>query len=231
VNRKLKKYNLKYEYLKLEEEDIRDDLSDYIKDFDNLFNKYYQNPPPGRPPVNEVWVNEETGEVKDTPPDPFEEYKKVAEEAEAKRLERIDELKNRPDKVKKLYKKLAIYVHPDRGGSDELFQQVNKAYTDNNLMWLLRKALEYDIDYELDDTDEDVLNKNLEELTNEIRRMKGTSAWMWGTGGTKDRERVVSRVQKETGWEIPLEDLPDDLKPKEDKQNLLEDKKSLDNKK
>ena len=95
----------------------------------------------------------------------------------------------------------------------------------------MRKALEYDIDYELDDTDEDVLNKNLEELTNEIRRMKGTSAWMWGTGGTKDRERVVSRVQKETGWEIPLEDLPDDLKPKEDKQNLLEDKKSLDNKK
>jgi hypothetical protein len=231
VNRKLKKYNLKYEYLKLEEEDIRDDLSKYIKDFDTTFNKYYQTPPPGRPPVREVWVNEETGEVRDTPPDPNEKAKKLHEEAEAKKLKRIEELKSRPDKVKKLYKKLAIYAHPDKGGSDELFQEVNDAYTNNNLMWLLIKSIEYNIDYELDDSDEMVLDKNLQELTNEIIRMKGTSAWIWGTGGKKDRERVVNRVQRETGWEIPQEELPIDLRVKNDEQILLEEKKSLDNKK
>lgn len=225
MNRKLKKYNHKYEYLKLEEEDIRDELDNYISDFEKYFDVYYKSPVTASK-HREVWVNEETGEVRDDPP-PFDDFfqdfealKEQARESERKRLERVEELKNRPEKVKKLYKKLAIKSHPDRGGSDELFQEVNDAYTENNLMWLLRKAGEYEIDYEVDESDTEVLESNLNLISNEISRMKGTLAWLWGTGNLNDRKHVISIVEKQTGHKVPDSKLPKDLR--DENPNLLE---------
>ena len=226
MNRKLKKYNLKYEYLKIEEAEVREVLDAYIEDFENRFNQYYMTPPSSS---NEVWVNEETGEVRDNPPpfdDMFKDYeqaKKQAEESEKRRKERLEELKGRPEKVKKLYKKLAAKVHPDLGGSNELFQNVNKLYEENNLMSLLVLAGEYEISYEVDDSDSKVLEKNLTEIENEIHRMKSTLAWAWGIGDAKARKRVVREVERQTGWKVDPEVLPDDLKPKDETPKLLKE--------
>lgn len=224
MNRKLKKYNLRYEYLKLEEEDIRDELSNYIEEFDSTFKKYYDNPVRDKG-EREVWVNPETGEVRDTPP-PFEEFERIRkehEEAERRRQEKLKELKNKPQKLKKLYKKLATRVHPDRGGTDELFQQVNDAYTSDNLMWLLTKAGEYEIEYDVDSTDEGMLEKNLNAIQKEIDRMRDTMAWSWCTGDVKVRKHIVKRVEEQTGRKVASEDLPDDLKPpKKDDPKLLD---------
>ena len=229
MNRKLKKYNLKYEYLKLEEEEVREVLDSYIDDFEDRFNKYYTTPPSSSKKDREVWVNEETGEVRDNPP-PFDDFfkdyeqaKKQAEESEKRRKERIEELKGRPEKVKKLYKKLAAKVHPDLGGSNELFQNVNKLYEENNLMSLLVLAGEYDISYEVDDSDSKVLEKNLTEIENEINRMKSTLAWAWGVGDVKTRKNVVKEVERQTGWKVDPEVLPDDLKPKDETPKLLKE--------
>lgn len=231
MNRKLKKYNLKYEYLKLELEDVGDELQKYIEDFELYFDKFYHQPPPGKKydETREVWVNEDTGEVRNTPPPNFvddfnkhwENYKKESEEKERQRVERVKELKSRPEKLKRLYKKLAAKVHPDLGGSNELFQEVNKAYESNNLMTLLTMAGEYEIDYEVDNSDEKVLERNLTEVESEINRMRSTLAWTWGTGDLNDRKFVVGRVEKETGWKIPPKDLPIDLQPVDDSTKLL----------
>ena len=221
MNRKLKKYNLRYEYLKLEEEDVREVLGGYIEEFDSIFKKYYQTPPPiARESQREVWVNEETGEVRDTPPpnfvddinEEFERSKKERERKNDERLAQLEELKNRPAKIKKLYKKLAVKTHPDRGGSNYEFQMVNDAYESNNLMWLLTKAGEYGLEYDIDDSDETILSKNLDKLESEIKRMKNTMAWSWGSGNADLRKAVLSKVEAETGWKIPSEDLPNDLK-------------------
>jgi len=110
------------------------------------------------------------------------------------------------------------------GGSNELFQEVNKAYEENNLMTLLTKAGEYDISYEVDDSDEKVLEKNLTELQSEIDRMKSTLAWTWGRGDKNERGFVIKEVERQTGWQVEVEDLPEDLKPKDDTPKLLEDK-------
>lgn len=220
MNRKLKKYNLKYEYLKLEEEDIRSELDKYISDFENYFDKYYNS---GSSESKEVWVNEETGEIRDDPPsDNFEYAKKQQEEFEKKRKSEVEELKNRPDRVKRLYKKLAIKSHPDRGGSDEFFQQVNTAYKENNLIWLLFKAGEYGIEYDVEPSDESILESNLKKIEKEIYRMKDTLAWLWGTGNSKERKRVVSVVESQTGHIVSPDDLPSDLK--EPKTELLDKK-------
>ena len=210
MNRKLKKYNLRYEYLKLEEEDVREELDKYIEDFESHFDVYYKSPLTST--HREVWVNEETGEVRDTPPQDNEEAERLFKEAQEKKFKEIQELKNRPDKVKKLYKKLAVKSHPDRGGSDDLFQEVNDAYANNNLMWLLMKAGEYDIEYDVDSSDESTLTSNLDTIESEIRRMKSTLAWLWGTGGVNDRKHVVSVVESQTGHRVLDKDLPNDLK-------------------
>ena len=218
MNRRLKKYHHKHEYLKLEEQEVREELDEYIKDFEGRFNKYYQ-----KPSVKEVWVNEETGEVRDDPPpfdDMFKDYeegKRKAEESEQIRQQRLDDLKNRPDKLKKLYKKLASFAHPDRGGSNEIFQKLNEAYESNRLIDLLEMAGEHDLEYNVDKSDETILEKNLSSLEMEIHRMKSTIAWTWGRGDVNERKWVVKKIEKETGHKIDEKDLPDDLvdKPKE----------------
>ena len=227
MNRKLKKYYLKYEYLKLEDEDAGETLQNYVDDFEKYFDKFYKNSPPNKKfdSNREVWVNEETGEVRETPPPNFadeftkhfENFKKEQAEKEKRHKEKLDELKNRPEKVKKLYKKLAAHAHPDRGGSNELFQKVNKAYESNNLMTLLNMAGEYGLEYDVDDNDEKVLEKNLLELEKEIERKRNTLAWAWGSGDKNQRLRVVSEVERQTGWKVEEKDLPEDLvdKPEE----------------
>ena len=227
MNRKLKKYNLKYEYLKLEEEDVSDELTTFVTDFESRFIRYYNNPKPSKG-SNEVWVNEETGEVRDDAPPNlgdftkhWEEAKRVTEERERAQIEKLAELRNRPDKLKKLYKKLAAHVHPDRGGSNALFQEVNKAYESNNLMTLLTKAGEYGIDYDVDDDDEQILERNLKELELEIHRKKSTLAWLWGRGSKKERLYVITEVERQTGYKVEKEVLPDDLVEKEEKTLLI----------
>ena len=42
MNRKLKILKLKYDYLKLELEDVKDDFKRFNKDFDKYFDKYYE---------------------------------------------------------------------------------------------------------------------------------------------------------------------------------------------
>lgn len=197
---KLKKYNLKHQYLKLEEEEIRDDLESYIKDFEKRFNKYYQNPNPNLE-KKEVGANKEAGE---------DHTKKEAEKKIEREL-KLEELKNRPDKLKKLYKKLASYTHPDKGGSNELFQKVNNSYESNNLMDLLNMAGLYELDYDVDDSDESILEKNLHEIEIEINRMKSTLAWAWGRGDTETKLNVLSEVEKQTGCKVDKKDLPADL--------------------
>ena len=197
---KLKKYNLKHQYLKLEEEEIRNDLESYIEDFEKRFNKYYQNPNPNLE-KKEVGVNEEAGK---------QHTKKEAEKKIEREL-KLEELKNRPDKLKKLYKKLASYTHPDKGGSNELFQKVNNSYESNNLMDLLNMAGLYELDYDVDDSDESILEKNLHEIEIEINRMKSTLAWAWGRGDTETKLNVLSEVEKQTGCKVDKKDLPADL--------------------
>jgi hypothetical protein len=234
VNRKLKKYNLKYEYLKLEREDIESEFTSYVEDFENHFDKYYQKPRKGTPTANErnVWVNEETGEVRYEPPetsfeDMFESNKRVAEEKEKARLEQIEEINSRPDKLKRLYKKVAIKTHPDRGGSESEFKEVNDAFKKLDLATLLNYAGMYDVDYEVEDDDIQILDKNLKQLESEIKQIKSTLAWKWGTGSYNARLEVLKTIKLQTGWDVEESDLPEDLKPKKDEQILLEDKKSL----
>ena len=221
MNRKLKKLNLKQEYLLLEEEDVRLELEQYVEDFESRFDKYYNSPKMGKSDDSEkyVWVNEETGEVIDElPPDepPTEDSKKSKKDRLKSKSKKVDSVK-----MKKLFKKLATILHPDRGGSDEDFYKINEAYDEGDLVTLLKYAKEYGIEYEFDTSDSEIFEENLSKIELEINRMKGTLAWVWGTGDPKTRMRVVRTVETQTGHKVNEDDLPDDLRSKRKDVKLL----------
>ena len=215
MSRTLKKFKLKYEYLQLEEEDVRTELSEYIRDFELRFDKYYNSidnsPSESDDDSKFVWVNEETGETREEEPDLTDEP-----ESSSERLSRR-ERRVVSRKLKTLYKKLASKMHPDTGGSHEDFSQLNEAFESGDLTTMLSFASEYDIEYEVDSDDEDMLFRNLKKIEDEISRMKNTMAWMWGTGDNNIRKHVIKMVQKQTGKKVIDDDLPESMrsKPKE----------------
>ena len=221
MNRKLKKLNLKHEYLLLEEEDVRLELHSYVSDFERRFDKYYNNPKSKSSSETQdyIWVNQETGETSTTPPSD-EDINSESKKSKDKRLEskskKVDSVK-----MKKLFKKLAAIIHPDRGGSDEEFHKLNEAYDDGDLITLLNYAKKYDIEYEMDKSDSEIFEKNLNKIESEISRMKSTLAWLWGTGNLKSRMDVIKTVQRQTGWEIDESDLPEEMRTNNKETKLL----------
>lgn len=212
---------MKQEYLLLEEEDVRLELEQYVEDFESRFDKYYNSPKMGQSDDSEkyVWVDEETGEVIDElPPDepPTEDSKKSKKDRLKSKSKKVDSVK-----MKKLFKKLATILHPDRGGSDEDFYKINEAYDEGDLVTLLKYAKEYGIEYEFDTSDSEIFEENLSKIELEINRMKGTLAWVWGTGDSKTRMRVVRTVETQTGHKVNEDDLPDDLRSKRKDVKLL----------
>lgn len=221
MNRKLKKLNLKHEYLLLEEEDVRLELHSYVSDFERRFNKYYNNPKSKSSSETQdyIWVNQETGETSNTPPldeDINSESKKSKDKRLESKSKKVDSVK-----MKKLFKKLAAIIHPDRGGSDEEFHKLNEAYDDGDLITLLNYAKKYDIEYEMDKSDSEIFEKNLNKIESEISRMKSTLAWLWGTGNLKSKRDVIRTVQRQTGWEIDESDLPEEMRTNNKETKLL----------
>lgn len=203
---------MKYEYLSMEEEDIRAELSQYISDFDERFKKYYSQ---SSKEEKSVWVNEETGEVRNEPP-PIDLDEKIKEEEIKKKQRRISKLQSKKKmspKMKSLYKKLSSITHPDRGGNSEDFLTLKEAYEDNDLVVLLKFADKYNVEYELEEDDSDVIEEKTKQLENEIKRMKSTLAWYWGTTDLKGKLQVIRQVERETKATVKVDDYPDELKP------------------
>lgn len=215
MSRTLKKFKLKYEYLQLEEEDVRLELAEYIREFELTFDKYYNSvddsPSKSDDDSKFVWVNEETGETRDEAPDPQDEPESSSERLSRKERRIVSR------KLKTLYKKLASKMHPDAGGSHEDFSQLNDAFESGDLTKMLSFASQYDIEYEIDSDDEDMLFGNLKKIEEEISRMKNTMAWMWATGDNNIKKHVIRLVQKQTGKKVSEDDLPESMrsKPKE----------------
>lgn len=221
MSRKLKKLNLKHEYLLLEEEDVRLELHSYVSDFERRFDKYYNNPKSKSSSETQeyIWVNQETGETSSTPPsdeDSNSESKKSKDKRLESKSKKVDSVK-----MKKLFKKLASIIHPDRGGSDEEFHKLNEAYDDGDLITLLNYAKKYDIEYEMDNSDSEIFEKNLNKIESEISRMKSTLAWLWGTGNLKSKMDVIKTVERQTGWKVDESDLPEEMRTNNKETKLL----------
>tara|TARA_Y100001972_G_scaffold41403_1_gene51170 strand:- start:264 stop:791 length:528 start_codon:yes stop_codon:yes gene_type:complete len=110
--------------------------------------------------------------------------------------------------TKNLYKKLSKKVHPDRGGSNEEFVELNELYEEGDLLGMITKAEDYDID--TTEFKEDKVELEFEHscwmLEEKTKEMQQTLAWKWGTAQDKDKQGLKQMFEHMYGL-IPKEDI------------------------
>ena len=113
--------------------------------------------------------------------------------------------KTKNKKIKELYKKLSKKVHPDKGGNEEDFNELNKLYESENILEMAIKAEEFDL--EIEDIDEyftdegfSSLCSKLEEKTKYIKR---TLAWKWATASEEEKKILIVLFETQYGV-IPI---------------------------
>jgi|SaaInl1SG_22_DNA_1037389.scaffolds.fasta_scaffold28083_3 hypothetical protein len=173
MSRILKKYSHKYEFLKLELEEIQEQFEEYEIEWKSIFGKYFNNI------QTEVWMNEETGEIRNTPPG--------QDEAKEKKY----------DKVKKLYRKASTKAHPDKGGNIDDFNDIKECYDNNDLLGLLSYASQNNIDFDVSDDDTEILDKSCLGLQNKITSLKSSLVWHFFTGDKRKKLGVILQLEQQ----------------------------------
>ena len=181
----VKKITLKYQYLKLELEDILDQMTEYENKWSSRFGKYFV------PDKVEVWKNTETGETSEKLP----ENKNTKVE------------KNK--KIKKIYRKLATTLHPDKGGSKDKFNLLKQAYENNDILGLLTLDSVDNLEDEIEEEDINLLNNSIEFLTKRIQEKKMTMVWQYYTGNDEAKKVVLQQIELISGKKIEEKDLVD----------------------
>ena len=92
---------------------------------------------------------------------------------------------------KNLYKKLSKKLHPDKGGSETNFKELNRLYEEEDLLGMIVKAEELNIDIsslKINKSEEEF--KSLcDSLENKITETKSTLAWKWAE--TPDDQKPI----------------------------------------
>jgi hypothetical protein len=194
MSRKLKKLSHQYEFLKLELEEIDEDLEDYTKEWSSLFGRYFVDK------NSEMWVNQETGEMrKEKPGDEKGEIKLEEKRTHAAK------------KVKDLYRKLSTKTHPDKGGNVDDFNEIREFYDSNNLVELLKYAGRYELEFELTDEDKELVEASCKKIQKNIKNKKNTMAYLFCTGDKQGKLNVIRMMESYLGKKIDIKDYPPEL--------------------
>ena len=93
------------------------------------------------------------------------------------------------DTMKKVYRKVANKVHPDKkGGDKKQFQLASEANKNNDFGALLEMADDLEIDIELSNELIDEMNKQCNAVVNNINTIKTTTAWTWAHCHPQERD-------------------------------------------
>ena len=93
------------------------------------------------------------------------------------------------DTMKKVYRKVANKVHPDKkGGDKKKFQLAAEANKNNDFGQLLEMADELEIDFELTNELIDEITKQCTAVVHTITKIKTTTAWTWVHCEPNERE-------------------------------------------
>jgi len=142
----------------------------------------------------------------------FSEYIPKAEPKPQK--QKVTKKESVDNNVKKIYKDIAKQLHPDKGGDEEQFKELNERYKSNDLLGVIDYAVENDIEIELDESDTHQLIDSIEKLETKIQDLKGTLAYVWEYGNQIERLSVLSTLSKHLKKDIKQENLSDEIKVK-----------------
>jgi len=118
------------------------------------------------------------------------------------------------ESVKDIYKKTAKKLHPDKGGDEEEFKELNKRYKSNDLLGVIDLAVDNKIEIDYSEDDLELMNSSVENLKTKIEDYKNKIAYVWKYGTTLQRKQVLSTLSNHLGRPIDVEDLTDEQKVK-----------------
>lgn len=186
MSRSVKKLSHRYNYLKLELEEIVDLIESHANEWNTTFGKYFVQD------KVELWQNSETGEFRDTPPD-FEEKKKKR--------------KSQPKKIKDLYRKLSSKLHPDKGGSAEEFNELKKAYEEGDILQLVSLAADNNVKTNIEEEDLVLLENSISKLEKRINYQTKSMVYLYFTGDIVAKKAIIHQIEILTGKKIDADSL------------------------
>ncbi len=110
------------------------------------------------------------------------------EESLSRQMSSSKSLSTKGSGSKDLYKQLSKHTHPDVGGSTEQFREINALYESEDILGLIVKAEEHDIDLDSIEYSELDLDRSCQELETKCENIKGTLAWQWATAKPEDQD-------------------------------------------
>lgn len=186
MEKTLSKLSYKYEFLKLELEEHQEKFDTYLGKWNKLLGKYIVD-------KNSVmWVNEETGEIRKDPP---KEKKKTEQDP----------------RIKKLYRNLSRYAHPDKGGTPEEFDSLKTAYEEGDLFEMVKYANKYGVEVDVTVEDTAIIDKRINDIASQIQEIENSLCWAFFTGNENRRRGVLLQLQQIHGIEFDEKDIEEYL--------------------
>ena len=179
----LKKLIHQYNFLSLELDEIKEEHSELAAEFESLFSDYI--------PKDEVTEEQAIEEAKKKP-----------------KKEKV----NISDSTKKVYKDVAKELHPDKGGKEDDFKELNERYKKNDLLGVVSLAAERGIDFELSEDDLQHLTESINQIESQIHHYKTTVAYVWKYGNALQRQSVLRVLSAHLGKELNIDELSDKIK-------------------
>ena len=125
-----------------------------------------------------------------------------------------DEVESKPEKPKKLrdlYKKLSKHTHPDKGGDEDEFNEVRESYEKEDLLALISLAGQYNIEFNIEEEDQEMIEKSCMNIENQINNTKSTLSWAYFTGDRSKKKGVLAMMEHQFNISIDPNDIPEDL--------------------
>jgi hypothetical protein len=182
----LKKLIYQYNFLKLELDEMKEEHTQLVSEFESLFSDYI--------PPNDMTEEEM---VKDA---------KLKAEKDVKPKKKVSE------STKKVYKNVAKKLHPDIGGDDTSFKELNNRYKEDDLLGVVTIAVENGIDFEISDEDMIQLKASIDDIEGKIKHYETTLAYVWKYGNQLQKYSVIATLGEHFGKPINVDSLPDEIK-------------------
>ena len=189
MSREIQKLSYKYQYLKLELEELEELIETRTRIFNSTFGKYFMDK------NSEFWINEETGEIRKDMP---------SEEIEPKKQKTSKKLKD-------LYKKISRYTHPDKGGSAKEFQDVKAAYDNNDYLDLISYASKYGVNVTATEEDKTLIINSIDTINNTIASHENSLAYNFFSKNKKKKLAVIKEIERIYGLNFTEKELQDFL--------------------
>lgn len=99
--------------------------------------------------------------------------------------------------LKKLYKKIALSTHPDKSKESDIdFSDVKQAYTTCTISLLMYYAFKKNIFVTIDDSDTEIIDKELTLVEIQIQDMKESVCWKWYNGNEIIKSDIINQIKE-----------------------------------